>query len=224
MTTISSSKLVNLLLAASLFLASTAYADPTVDLQILNATGASGEIIVVAGEDVEVSFDVTSDLIEVLHKKDTLELIDIADESVVSSKQRGNSTSGSVILTVPTGIVAAQFYVRYVRNDDGTEVARVSHPADALSVPLVAIEETSLNDLTARVSALEATDPVPGPAGADGLPGADGADGLPGADGANGLPGADGADGLPGADLMGQMGNQVLMDLMVHRVRRVNRV
>ena len=56
-----SAKLISSLLATILLLAGTAYADPTVDLQILNATGASGEIIVVAGEDVEVSFDVIVD-------------------------------------------------------------------------------------------------------------------------------------------------------------------
>ena len=190
-------------LLASLIFTGSAYADPVVDLQILNAKGESGEIIVVAGEDIEVSFDVPLDTGGVLDKKDSLELVNVLDDIVASSKLRGNSTSGSVILTVPSGTIAAQFYVRYIRQDNATEVSRVSHPDDPDSVPLVAIEESSLTELTTRVAALEATDPVPGPAGADGapgLPGADGAPGLPGADGAPGLPGADGAPGLPGAD------------------------
>ena len=108
----------NLLFVACLWFAGAAYADPVVDLQILNATGANGEIIVVAGEDVEVSFDVSLDSNGVLHKKDRLELINLGDESLASSKQRGNSTSGSVILTIPSGTVVAQFYVQYVRDDN----------------------------------------------------------------------------------------------------------
>ena len=198
-------------LLASLMFTSSAYADPLVDLQILNATGASGDIIVIAGEDIEVNFDVTLDTGGVLGKKDTLELVNVVDEMVASSKQRGNSTSGSVILTVPAGTIAAQFYVRYISIDLATEVSRVSHPDDPGSVPLVAIEESSLVEITARVAALEATDPVPGPAGADGAdgldgaPGADGADGLQGIQGLAGNDGADGADGLQG--IQGLAGN-----------------
>ncbi len=45
------------------------------------------------------------------------------------------------------------------------EVARVSHPDDVGSIPLVVIEESSVTDLTVRVANLEATDPVPGPQG-----------------------------------------------------------
>ncbi len=63
-----------IMLAGSLLFAGIAYADPTVELQILNATGVSGEVIVVAGEDVEVNFDVTLDSQSVLGKKDKLEL------------------------------------------------------------------------------------------------------------------------------------------------------
>ena len=47
-------KFVASLVAGSFLLSGAAYADPTVELQILNSTGVSGEIIVVAGEDVEV--------------------------------------------------------------------------------------------------------------------------------------------------------------------------
>lgn len=187
-------------LLASLMFTSSAYADPIVDLQILNATGASGEIIVVAGEDVEVSFDVTLDSGGVLDKQDSLQLVNVLGDIVASSKQRGKSTSGSVILAVPAGTIAAQFYVRYVRNDNATEVSRVSHPDDPGSVPLVAIEESSLVEITARVAALEATDPVPGPAGPQGPAGADGLDGAPGLSGADGLPGVQGPPGNDGVD------------------------
>ncbi len=179
-------------------LSQSALADPSVDLQILNATGASGEIIVVAGEDVEVGFDVTLDSGSVLDKKDKLELVDLADDTAVSSKNRGNSTSGSLILSVPNTVLVGQFYVRYIRKDNGAEVARVSHPDDAGSVPLVVIEEASTAELSARVAALEATDPVPGPQGDPGPQGLQGDPGPQGAQGIQGVPGPLGIQGDPG--------------------------
>jgi hypothetical protein len=206
MTSNISGKLTGLLLAGSLLLTVTAYADPTLELQILNATGANGEIIVMAGEDIEVGFNVTLDTASVLSDKDTLELVDVALDTLASSKNRGNATSGSVILSVPDNIIAGQFYVRYVRGDNGSVVTQVSHPADVGSIPLVLVQDNSAGGIPARVTALELTDPVPGPEGPIGLTGPQGPQGDPGADGASGLPGADGADGadgtpgLPGAD------------------------
>lgn len=190
-------KLTSLLLLVGLAFASTAYADPTVVLQILNATGANGEIIVVEGEDVEVGFDVTLDTGSVLDKNDKLELVDLADESVVASKKRGNGLSGSVNLKVPNYVVAAQYYVRYVLKSDGTEIARVSHPDDS-GIPLVVIQEASNAELSARVTALEDTDPVPGPQGDPGPQGPQGDPGPQGPAGAMGPPGAPGPQGPAG--------------------------
>ena len=48
--------------------------------------------------------------------------------------------------------------------------------------------------LDTRTTALEATDPVPGPEGPQGPPGVDGIDGAPGAPGVPGVDGADGSD------------------------------
>lgn len=178
-----------------------AYADPTVDLQVLNATNALGEIIVVAGENVEVSFDVTLDTGGVLGKKDTLELLNVIDDVLVSAKQRGTSTTGSVILTVPSGSYESVFYVRYVREDTGAEVVRVSHPSDVGSTPLLVVGESSINDLTARVVALESTDPVPGPQGppgADGATGPQGPEGVAGPQGPQGMMGSQGIQGIQG--------------------------
>jgi len=140
MTSNISGKLTGLLLAGSLLLTGTAYADPTLELQILNATGANGEIIIVAGEDIEVGFNVTLDTASVLSHQDTLELVDVALDTLASSKNRGKATSGSVILSVPDNIIAGQFYVRYVRGDNGSVVTQVSHPADCIfhaSRPLI---------------------------------------------------------------------------------------
>ncbi|MFT5452346.1 MAG: hypothetical protein ACI9N9_001838 [Enterobacterales bacterium] len=188
-----------LLLLVSIVFTSNIYADPTVELQILNATGISGEIIVVAGEDVEVSFSTVTDTAGVLNKKDTLELINLSGDIMVSSKSRGNGDSGSVLLTIPTGISVGQFYVRYLRNDDSTEVVRISHPDD-LGTPLVVIEDASLTELTSRVAALEETDPVPGPQGAQGIQGIQGIQGEPGTNGTNGAQGIQGEPGTNGTN------------------------
>ena len=112
---------------APFLMASVAFADPSVDLQILNATGANGEIIVVAGEDVEVGFDVTLDSGSVLDKKDKLELVDLADDMAVSSKQRGNSATGSVVLSVPNNVLVFP---------DGLNPS-ASYPNAVLKLPVV---------------------------------------------------------------------------------------
>ena len=139
---------------------SAAHADPIVELQILNATGPNGEIIVVAGEDIEVSFNVTLDTAGVLDKNDTLSLIDLADNSVVSSKNRGKNTSGSIILTVPPNVTVGQYYVHYMTKDGITEIARVSHPDDVDSIPLLVLADSTTAELTAQVAELAAADLV----------------------------------------------------------------
>jgi integrin beta 3 len=62
-------------------------------------------------------------------------------------------------------------------------------------------EPVDLNPVFARLGALEAKEPVPGPTGKDGVPGAIGEPGRPGErgpEGPQGAPGRDGRDGLPG--------------------------
>ena len=198
MTTNISSKLTGLLLAGSLLSTVTAYADPTIELQILNSTDANGEIIVVAGEDIEVGFSVTLDTASVLSHKDTLELVDVALDTLASSKNRGKATSGSVILSVPGNIIAGQFYVRYVRGDNGSVVTQVSHPADVGSIPLVLVQDNSAGGIPARVTALELTDPVPGPEGPIGLTGPQGPQGEQGQTGPQGFAGITGDTGATG--------------------------
>ncbi len=186
-------------LLVSFLVSGKVYADPTVELLILNATGPSGEIIIVAGDDVEVGFNVILDSENGLKKDDHLELVNLADNTVVSSKKRGRGTSGSVILKIKKNTIGGQFYVRYRVHPEHTEIARVSHPGDPNSIPLVVIEEPTLAELNLRVTALEATDPVPGPQGDPGPQGPIGADGSDGVQGPAGATGAQGAQGVAGA-------------------------
>ena len=185
------------MLCAFFVAAHAAHANPAVDLQILNTT-LNGEIIVVAGEDVEVGFTVTGDTNSVLFKKDKLELVNVDGDVVIKSKKRGKNKEGSVNLRVRKDTVAGQFYVRYIRHDDGSEVARASHPDDIDSIPILVIENASNAELTARVIALEATDPVPGPQGPQGDPGPQGEQGLAGPQGPQGNPGLQGLQGVQG--------------------------
>ena len=196
--------IMRLLATLYLFTLSAAvYADPVVDLQILNSPSGSGEIIIIAGDTIEVSFTVFTDTANVLSKKDKLELVDVISEVVLASKQRGNGTTGSIILSVPNGTASSQLYVRYLRDDDNSIVARVSNPNDLGFVPLIVVGQISLSELTSRVVALESTDPVPGP---QGDPGPQGIQGEPGPQGSTGLLGPSGPQGTTG--LMGPEGPQ----------------
>jgi hypothetical protein len=217
--------------ALFLMMAGTANAvDATVELQILNATDNNGNIVVVAGEDVEVGFSVVLDTLGELNKKDEIQLVQVVDGSVVSSKQRGSAQNGSVSLGVPSNTIM-QLYVRYVLNDTGEVVASAADPNVTGSTPLVSIAEATIAELTARVSTLEGGDidpaneaqtlstdgislilsdiaglgggiiPLPqGPEGPQGPVGAQGIQGIPGAPGADGTQGIQGLPGANGVD------------------------
>ena len=129
-------------------------ADPTVELEILNTPNDNGNVVVIEGQDVEVSFDVTLDSSDLLNKKDKLELILATDGTVLASKQRGAALTGSISLTVPNG-VADILFVQYVRNDTGEAIAFAGDPDDPGAVPLIAMLEANLEDLSQRVAALE---------------------------------------------------------------------
>lgn len=133
------------------------------DLLILNGTSATGDILVVAGEDVEVRFDVKLDTGMILHKNDTIQLVQSPAGPVIALRWRGNSDSGSVTLSVPID-VTVQLFVRYVSKDavhpenprPSEVIARVAHPDDVGSIPLVSIAKATFTELTIRVAALEA--------------------------------------------------------------------
>ena len=95
-----------------------AQAQTTVTLTILNSVDAAGNIVISKGTAVEVDFDVT---MEPSSKNDELQLIRIEDQSVVSKKKRGTSTTGTVNLPTNAENAIATLRVAYVHA--GAEVA-----------------------------------------------------------------------------------------------------
>jgi hypothetical protein len=144
----------------SLMVAGAAYSDPRVELDVLNAINANGDILVVEGQDVEVGFMVTVDSAGVLSKKDTIQLVQVSDGTVLSAKKRGTADSGSILLSIPNGVVD-QLYVRYVLDGAGTVIATAADPTVTGSVPLYAVAALTLDELAVRVDALEAGDISP---------------------------------------------------------------
>ncbi len=91
-----------------------ALAAPVVELTVLNDAG-SGQVVVVAGEDIEVSFATNGDAL--LSKKDKIELVD-PDGVVVASKKRGDNNSGSVSLDTKNLLGDFTVRYRYLSDDD----------------------------------------------------------------------------------------------------------
>jgi len=134
-------------------------ADPSVELEILNPTDSNGDIVIVAGEDVEVGFSTLADTENVLKRWDRIQLVNVADGVVLSSKRRGRRDQGSISLKVPPKKIPAgsliQIYVRYVIFNTGEIITSVADPQEPGYTPLVAIAEATIEELTLRVTNLE---------------------------------------------------------------------
>lgn len=96
----------------------TAQAQTTVTLTILNEEDAAGNIVLSKGTAVEVDFDIT---MGPSSKNDELQLIRVDDNTVVSKKKRGTSTTGTVNLHTNAANAIAELRIDYVHA--GTPVA-----------------------------------------------------------------------------------------------------
>jgi hypothetical protein len=141
--------------ALILLFAGNAYAVITVGLSIQNDLDSNGNITVVNGSKVNVAYAVSEDTNNDLHKKDSIQLLRVADDSVVDSTKRGKKDSGTVSLKVKNSENEA-LYVRYIRKGSGVEVARISHPADVGSNALLSIPKASIEELTIGLNAIGA--------------------------------------------------------------------
>ena len=138
--------------ALILMFAGNAYAVITVGLAIENDLDSNGNITVINGSKVKVTYVVLEDTDKDLNKKDRIELRRVDGDELVSSVLRGKKKSGSVSLKVKNS-EDEQLYVRYVRKS-GTEIKRISHPDDA-GIPLLSIAKANLADLTVGLNAVE---------------------------------------------------------------------
>jgi len=71
----------------------------TVELSILNPPNENGQIVVIAGTDLEVEFLITDEYDE-LSKDDLIMLVKLETSEVISEKKRGNNLTGT--LSLPT--------------------------------------------------------------------------------------------------------------------------
>lgn len=142
-----------LLAAALLMFTGNASAVITVGLDIQNDLDSDGDIVVINGGKVKVSFEVIEDTDKDLHKNDKIQLLRVSDDSVVSSVTRGKKKAGSVSLKVKKS-EDEQLYVNYVRKGSGTEINRTSHPDDD-GIPLLSIPALNIADLTVQFNAMQ---------------------------------------------------------------------
>ena len=132
-----------------------AQAAPSVSLVIENPLDGNGDISVVNGGKVQVTYEVVDDPDKLLHKNDRIELLRVADDSRVASVKRGKKKMGKKSLKVKHS-ENEQLYVRYVRKGAaGDEIATVSRPDDPDFVRLQSVPSASLSDLTIRANAVE---------------------------------------------------------------------
>jgi len=160
----------------------------SVALNILNTANSTGEIGIVEGTDVEVEFDVTDPVGELL-KNDLIRLVRADTGCKVYEKQRGSLLNGSVSLrtksnndeddhhTGGAGSTCSNIgplRVQYVHNN--TVIAS----APAAAVQMVVYADSSEMLLLKRIIALEQAAPVPGPEGPMGPAGPQGPTGSQG--------------------------------------------
>ena len=169
-------------------------ASASIMLTVLNPPNDYGELVVVAGDPIEVAFEV-EDPAEETHRGDRIELVRAADDTVVKRRKRGALLSGQVSLPTHSEAALGALRVRYRSKLTGEEWAEAPSPVFIVADPAMAA-------LAQRVGALEATDSIPGPqgpVGPVGPAGPQGPEGVAGPEGPAGPQGPEGAAGLPGA-------------------------
>ena len=98
--------------ASMLLFVGNAYAVITVGLSIDNDLDSNGNITVINGSKVKVSYAVIEDTDKDLHKNDVIQLLRVSDDSVVDSVKRGKKKNGSAVLKVKNSVDEA-LYVHY---------------------------------------------------------------------------------------------------------------
>ena len=145
--------------------ATPALAETIVELEILNPTDENGDIVVIAGEAVEVEFTVVQNGEGILTRWDRLQLVNVADGRIISQKWRGRHDNGTISLKVPQKKIPRdsmiQIFVRYKSFFTGEIITTAANPDTPGYTPLIALPEASIAELTTRVIALENGDTDP---------------------------------------------------------------
>ena len=90
--------------ASMLLFVGNAYAVITVGLSIDNDLDSNGNITVINGSKVKVSYAVIEDTDKDLHKNDVIQLLRVSDDRVVDSVKRGKKKNGSAVLKVKNSV------------------------------------------------------------------------------------------------------------------------
>ena len=150
----------------------------SVTLNILNTPQPTGEIAVVSGNNVQVEFIVIDPNGE-LSSEDRIRLTRVDNGYIIQEVKRGTLLQGVVTLNTDRSQADGAVKVQYIHNG----VVLVSVPS--ANRMLILADDSEL-ELLRRISALELTDPVPGPVGPAGP---QGPQGPMGPAGPQGIPG-----------------------------------
>ena len=129
-----------------------------VTLVIENDPDSNGNISMINGSKVKVSWEVISNADKLLHKDDRIQLVrvdgDEDGDKVVYSVKRGKGKSGTAVLKVKNS-EGEQLYVRYRLKINGEAINTASHPDSFDNTPLWSISKANLADITIRLNAEE---------------------------------------------------------------------
>jgi len=128
----------------------------SIGLSIENEIDSNGNWSVVDGTRVNVAW-VANDK-KLLSKKDTILLVRVSDNSIVSSAVRGKGNSGSVSLKVKKS-AGEELYVLYNARKSDISPCAIPNLLDPNHTPLVSIPGADVSGLTIRLNALETAPP-----------------------------------------------------------------
>ncbi len=172
----------------------------SIGLNILNPANSFGQIVLVAGDTVDVEFSITDPNNE-LSQNDKIALVNSVTGQVVIDKKRGKNLSGSISFKTNSNNNdhIGTFVVQYISNG----IALATIPAAAAQPVLIVADQVSqsINSRLCAVEQVVATGGIqgsPGPQGPQGAEGPMGPQGPKGDTGATGSMGPVGPQGLTG--------------------------
>ena len=137
---------LSLVLPLTLLLGSKlALAAPGVTLVIHTPVDINGNITVISGDKIKVTYNVLDTESGNYRKGDKIQLVRESDDKVVDSVTRDKKNTGTITLKVKIS-GARDLYVRYIRKGSGDEAVRTGH-SDGPGFPLVSIPTPKLDQV-----------------------------------------------------------------------------
>ncbi len=148
-----------LLAALAMTFAGVAYAVPDVGIAVLNELDSNGNITVIEGDTIRVSYTTIDDPDKDVDKKDRIILRRLSDDSIVDFAFRGSKKTNGAVSLKAKKAAGEQLYVEYQRKGKNGTVLATEHNtvSDPNATPLVVIDKASIKDLTIGLNALTTT-------------------------------------------------------------------